>query len=1129
MIDTEGLLSIQKDDEKYDKRLLLFCLAVSHLVIINVESEINAIMKNFFIFCTETLTYLGETRVKKPTVHFVLNKRQIPNEEYCKTLVKNVCTTLTETKLDNQINLQMENVHVLTTAMNRHPCEILDGACAALVTDMKFVTNVQKMCESIIENSSEIIQQAGDRFCIPINWIEFANRVLQTIKKHPNLIYFRDIFERDQNQKIRDDIKSDFDQYVTQPVARFLIDKEKHESADHIKNSFQIEYERILRILELKLQEHCENNHANENVQERAKKFIQVQLINIFRSWEVSALMAAEQHKISQMINDIENKLRIKALPITHRNSLMNKQSAIEMFEEELRSIFIRIESSFNSENIWKQSIEMVCHLCDVLDTDALPSPDHIFVYLSFLQTLDNSRDQPISMDDALTKICVKFTSEFADICPLAGDSTDTDSPISSDEIKQSHMFLDNDELSRIFFKISATGEVTRQRSRGNARQNQSELFGNNWEAVIQMSKCFKVLSTDIKTILTSTNTDEYSTELTVIQNLLGAVNTIIQALNKELKIFDFCLSKQFSSHLYVYTVVSTTLYYYNRQKKHFLDMIKDARKNQSKLIERVLPWVVLIENEDENVAMRCLDELCQVLCQPIESQINETIDDLINQQMTSLSRYSIIKELDDEVSSASDDWLLRYILQPFHLIIERFNEKWMKIKATADDSTNAFVNFVSMRLREIFEFIRTVNTILAEQGAHSLSFVDSLFQLKDKDCTTHTNDKQFCMAKLFHLYLIDEDIPTEISTRNSSIYTINDRWQTIINKCPKPEKEIQNIFRSLEKVFEMSTISYLGVFLEKILSQQDEIELKVSDRMTSFINKIYRINEDRLNNEVRGCQAQCPCCKRICDFNHHLNMTSPIGQGENRHRCQSGHQIRGMGGVRYEMTNEASTSWCEKIGDNDPIIVGQNIRQTWKDFKNANHDWDFGENLTPSEKFTTRYVSIWEKIGRQLCKYFGNEHGFVTENSPPIVNHFIFVLDHSGSMNERTKSSITSTNPTNLTAWAHLLRAVKAFISMRIRQVSLNDQITIILFANRTERIYNREKLTDIDLDRLNIPMKICGEGTNFSAAFQMVIKTLEEVKNSSRQTVIFMTDGEPQDNHTAELQRLCQYRTST
>lgn len=44
-MDTEGLLSIEKADEKYDKKLTLFSMVCSKLLIINVNGEINTAMK----------------------------------------------------------------------------------------------------------------------------------------------------------------------------------------------------------------------------------------------------------------------------------------------------------------------------------------------------------------------------------------------------------------------------------------------------------------------------------------------------------------------------------------------------------------------------------------------------------------------------------------------------------------------------------------------------------------------------------------------------------------------------------------------------------------------------------------------------------------------------------------------------------------------------------------------------------------------------------------------------------------------------------------------------------------------------------------------------------------------------
>jgi len=41
VLDTEGILAMEKEDEKYDKKLCIFAMAMSQILIINVMGEIN--------------------------------------------------------------------------------------------------------------------------------------------------------------------------------------------------------------------------------------------------------------------------------------------------------------------------------------------------------------------------------------------------------------------------------------------------------------------------------------------------------------------------------------------------------------------------------------------------------------------------------------------------------------------------------------------------------------------------------------------------------------------------------------------------------------------------------------------------------------------------------------------------------------------------------------------------------------------------------------------------------------------------------------------------------------------------------------------------------------------------------
>ena len=41
VLDSEGIFSIERDDPKYDRRLAIFCMSISNLLLINIKGELN--------------------------------------------------------------------------------------------------------------------------------------------------------------------------------------------------------------------------------------------------------------------------------------------------------------------------------------------------------------------------------------------------------------------------------------------------------------------------------------------------------------------------------------------------------------------------------------------------------------------------------------------------------------------------------------------------------------------------------------------------------------------------------------------------------------------------------------------------------------------------------------------------------------------------------------------------------------------------------------------------------------------------------------------------------------------------------------------------------------------------------
>ena len=144
------------------------------------------------------------------------------------------------------------------------------------------------------------------------------------------------------------------------------------------------------------------------------------------------------------------------------------------------------------------------------------------------------------------------------------------------------------------------------------------------------------------------------------------------------------------------------------------------------------------------------------------------------------------------------------------------------------------------------------------------------------------------------------------------------------------------------------------------------------------------------------------------------------LGDEDNRHACQTGHQLRAMAGIKFEVSNEASLSQCEQMQDDKPIIV-RGTKKKWSEFKKDHSDWDFGNSITPDELFTLRgkFLNVWSKIGSRLCqKYYMK---YVTENTPQAASkpfHYVLMLDASGSMDGKP--------------WNDLMDGVKEFVKIR-------------------------------------------------------------------------------------------------
>ncbi len=74
ILDSEGIFSIERQDPMYDRRLAIFCLSVSNLLLINIKGELNIEIEKVLQVAIFALNRIAEVaaNLKKARIHFIL-------------------------------------------------------------------------------------------------------------------------------------------------------------------------------------------------------------------------------------------------------------------------------------------------------------------------------------------------------------------------------------------------------------------------------------------------------------------------------------------------------------------------------------------------------------------------------------------------------------------------------------------------------------------------------------------------------------------------------------------------------------------------------------------------------------------------------------------------------------------------------------------------------------------------------------------------------------------------------------------------------------------------------------------------------------------------------------------------
>ena len=216
ILDTEGLDPIErgktlKDTScvHFDRTMVLFCLAVSQVVIINVKGDIGEEMRNLLQICAYSLNKLKVSKVAAPKIFFVLNQQADPDPnkhlETINTLLGklNEGSDLMETEglnISDLIQVSRENLFVLTSgfnsqSLNTEATRLFDSDLVKLSPTVSFAKKCADLRMSIIKQLKEDYFDNLRPFNTMSEWMEMSGVIWDTIVKYQDIVKFRNVEE----------------------------------------------------------------------------------------------------------------------------------------------------------------------------------------------------------------------------------------------------------------------------------------------------------------------------------------------------------------------------------------------------------------------------------------------------------------------------------------------------------------------------------------------------------------------------------------------------------------------------------------------------------------------------------------------------------------------------------------------------------------------------------------------------------------------------------------------------------------------------------------------------------------------------------------------------------------------
>ena len=213
ILDTEGLDGIERTNYTetphihFDRTMVLFCLAVSQVVIINVKGDIGSELQNLLQICAYSLNKLNVRKVPAPRIFFVLNQQANPDPgmhiKSINILLDKLNTDFMDTEdvpISDLIQVSRDNLFVLPLAfnselMNKPDSKIFDSEVIKLSSTIAFADQCTKLRLAIIDQLDNMLIDDRTPFKTMNEWIDMSGIIWDSIVRFQDIVKYRNVEE----------------------------------------------------------------------------------------------------------------------------------------------------------------------------------------------------------------------------------------------------------------------------------------------------------------------------------------------------------------------------------------------------------------------------------------------------------------------------------------------------------------------------------------------------------------------------------------------------------------------------------------------------------------------------------------------------------------------------------------------------------------------------------------------------------------------------------------------------------------------------------------------------------------------------------------------------------------------